>query len=100
MEGRIDCQDFHDDCFKTCSTKLIDAIKYTSKLYAIAHGAPLLIFKFKELKARPIQTLYRLADSIVRSMGFLCGYIMTIRIFHCYVFSKLLHRFNCKYNDI
>lgn len=92
----INCKDFHDDCFKLCTNKFVAAVKYTLKIYGIAHGIPLLIFKLKQLRARPVETLTKYCDNVLRSMGFLGTYIMSMRIFHCYIYSGLLGRFNCK----
>ena len=92
----ISCTPFHDNCPKLILEKLIRALKYTSKVYLLTHGAPILLFKFKELKNKPIQVIKNYLSIVIKSMGFLCGYILTCRIFHCYVYGKLLGRINCK----
>lgn len=96
VENHINCKDFHDSCFDACTSKLIEAFKYTLKIYSIAHGVPLLIFKLKQLKSRPYETLVKYFDNVVRSMGFLGSYIMSMRLFHCFVYSRMLGRFSCK----
>lgn len=92
----INCLDYHDSCSKICFNKLIAVIKYTFKVYTIAHGVPLLIFKLNHLKTRPVEVILKFFDNVLRSMGFLGGYIMSMRLFHCFVYSRLLGRFSCK----
>lgn len=92
----IDCRQYHDSCELSVINKLIQALKYTFKIYSFAHGIPMIIFKNKEILSKPIESITKLIDSILRSMCFLSTYIISIRIFHCYVYSKLLGRFDCK----
>ncbi len=93
----LSCLPYHDNCNKVIFDKLISALKFTSKVYLVTHGAPIILFKFKELMKRPVQVIKKYIDSVLRSMGFLTGYIMTCRIFHCFVYSKLLKRMDCKF---
>ena len=83
------CHMFHNNCQTIAINKLIAAIKYTLKIYSITHGLPLLLFKRKDLKNQPVKTLRKYIISVFKSMGFLITYIMSIRLFHCLVFSRL-----------
>lgn len=91
-----DCHEFHENCGLEFYRKLIQALQYTFKIYSFAHGIPMIIFKNKELISKPIDSLKKLIDSILRSMCFLSTYIVSIRFFHCFIYSKLLGRFDCK----
>ena len=91
------CKHYHDDCVKMQFVKLKSALNYTLKVYSITHGIPLLLFKYKEFQNKPFETIKKYIISVLKSMGFLSTYIMSIRFFMCYVFSKFLGEITCKY---
>lgn len=90
VENVIDCKLFHESCFDLCSAKIFKTLKYTAKVYMFAHGIPLIIFKLKQLKVKPKETLYNLLISILKSMGFFSTYILSIRFFHCLYHYRLM----------
>ena len=77
------CYQFHDSCKKELLYKLIDSLKYTLRLYLIAHGGPTLVYKYKELFNYPLKVLKDLAWKICRSSLFLGGYTVLCRIVLC-----------------
>jgi hypothetical protein len=58
-------------------------LKYTFKVYSIAHGVPLMLYKRKEIFLNPKQSLKSLMISILKSMGFFSGFIMAMRAISC-----------------
>jgi hypothetical protein len=97
METIQNCKLYHDNCEKALLIKLIQALKYTFKVYALTHGVPILIFKLKELKKSPVESLKKYLIAVACSMFFLSGYIMSIRSFHCYIHSRPWGKYSCNY---
>ena len=95
----LNCNLYHDSCKQAAINKLLDAIRYTLKIYSLTHGLPLILFRRKDLKYNPLLTIRKYLISILKSMSFLCVYIMAIRMFHCLVYSKL-NIINSKFNQI
>ena len=97
MDCPMDCTMFHDSCLQALLKKVIDVSKYTLKIYTIAHGLPALIFKNKELLKNPTSFFAKLIPSILKSCGFLSGFVLSMRIFHCYIHYRLVGKFTSIY---
>ena len=79
----MSCYDFHENCLTQICNKSVSTFKYVLKVYTLAHGLPTLIFKWNNLKRYPLKTIYELVIKIIKSMGFLGGFIMGCRLVTC-----------------
>ncbi len=79
----MSCYDYHSSCIQQNINKIGSTFKYVLKMYSIAHGIPTLIFRWNELKTQPLKTLYHLLVRMLKSMGFLGGFIISCRVVTC-----------------
>jgi hypothetical protein len=65
--------------------KLIAVLKYTSKIYSIVHGVPILIFskKRQELMKDPKSVILKFLTKVLQSMSFLGTFILSMRALTC-----------------
>lgn len=65
--------------------KLIAVLKYTSKIYSIVHGVPILLFskKRQELMKDPKSVILRFLKKVLQSMSFIGTFIVSGRILIC-----------------
>jgi len=68
-------------------SKIIKGLLYSLKVYFIAHALPTLLFKYKQLKSEPKETLRKLLIRIGWSVCFFSGFIYLVRTTAC-----ILHR--------
>ena len=54
------------------------------KINVPIHVIPLLIFKLKDLKGKPVRTLIKLVYNIIKSMMFLTSFVSSIHLLQCY----------------
>lgn len=79
------CRIYHDSCAVEALKKFLTIIKYTFRIYLVAHSAPNILYakKRQEFFKNPFEFLIKLLKQILRSMGFMSGFVMAMRIFPC-----------------
>eukprot|EP00347_Sterkiella_histriomuscorum_P000202 403376789 len=87
MSGKkYGCQAYHIN--STCNQRIWEKFHIVfMKLLKInlpIHIIPLLLFKLKQLKQKPIQTFLKLVFNLVRSAMFLTSFVLSIFMVQCY----------------
>jgi len=79
----MSCHDYHNGCLIQIFHKLVSSIKYVFKVYTFVYGVPTILFNWKKIINEPLKTFKDFALKVIRSMGFLGGYIMVCRVVAC-----------------
>jgi len=90
----MSCYDFHENCPLQIFHKAISTFKYVLRVYAIAHGIPTILFRWKKLTNEPKKTILELLIKMAKSMGFLGGFILGCRVVACCYCNLTGNKFN------
>ena len=78
------CQELHNNsCVVHNLVKVINIIKASGKMYFLVHLIPVLLFKRKQLKKKPVHTIVKMLLGWMRSVAFVCTYALVSRIGYC-----------------
>jgi hypothetical protein len=81
----VPCSQFHEgSCEMHALKRLLLIFPKGLKVYGPVHLIPLLIFKFKQLRTAPKETLLKFLVGLLRSIGFVSCYMSLEKVAECY----------------
>eukprot|EP00347_Sterkiella_histriomuscorum_P019835 403340120 len=89
-QGRVECCHVHPgyNCTQWFMCKFPIVFRNCLSIYTLVHILPLLIFKYKTMKAEPKRVIKRALINLIRSTLFLTMQVMLIRVGCCF-FQKI-----------
>eukprot|EP01017_Pseudomicrothorax_dubius_P040514 TRINITY_DN6345_c0_g1_i1.p1 TRINITY_DN6345_c0_g1~~TRINITY_DN6345_c0_g1_i1.p1 ORF type:complete len:202 (-),score=48.24 TRINITY_DN6345_c0_g1_i1:171-776(-) len=80
----VECKDFHDgSCEQASIVKFFSVFQKFTKYYIPIHFIPLILFKRKQLREKPLKTLLHTLIGYVKSLCFLSSYVAILRYVLC-----------------
>ena len=82
--GFATCNHFHDNhCLIPQIVKFLNIFKNTYKMYFFVHLIPLILYKRKDMKNKPLKTIVKFVLGWLRSMFFVCSFALLSRYAWC-----------------
>ena len=76
----IDCAHIHDhSCELNTLVRSLGSFKYALRIYGLIHVLPAVVFRGKELRKNPLESLKQIVFNILKSCFMMVSYLMAYR---------------------